>query len=235
MEFWHALFFAAPVLGHVLYGIPSGRRVRLHNGDDFTDRDQPPTRVASVRGVSAEGTVDLTMKDGEVDTSALASSPGYIVVETPPTLIELAGPKFEGYLEHEGLFAVLQERANDREALGREIYSKHIKVALGPLSALAVPAGLPIEMLPLSDLPNLRVRVIANGAPHADAQVRVSYREANSSEPVADVLLRTDANGEFAVTIDKPGLWRLHTISMMRITGEADWKSIWTSLTFRLG
>jgi hypothetical protein len=256
MDFpWLDLLIFAPLLGHVLYGIPLRRseaarcEVALYNGDDFTDSDEPPNpeRLSSVRGISAQSDETLIVRGTKaegvrVDASALPSRPAYVIVETPPTLIRLEASKFESYLSHEGLVHVIEERRRRGESdrSGHEIYSKHIKVALaddnGALGLLGGTTGLPIEFVPLSPLPNLRVRLLAEGQPLAQAQVRVSYREDDTAAPEPDRLLQTDPQGEASIHVARPGLWRLHAISMQRLhaDGEAEWKSIWTSLTFRV-
>ena len=50
-----------------------------------------------------------------------------------------------------------------------------------------------------------------------------------TTDPV--VVGKTDAQGRITVPVSK-GQWRLHTIHMERIAGDADWESLWTTLTF---
>jgi hypothetical protein len=256
MDFsWFDLLWVAPILGHVLYGVPSRSRcagechVSLHNGDDFTAGDEAPhpERLASVRGVNAHGSQSLSVLGSRtegvrVDARVMPDRPAYVIVETSPTWIELPPAKFESYLAHEGLDWVIEERRRmaETDRAGREIYSKHIKVALagndGCLSLLGGALGLPIEFVPVSSPPNMRARLLANSQPLADSQVRVSFREDDGADPEPDVVLRTDELGEVALQVSRPGLWRLHAISMTRLDAAAnvEWKSIWTSLTFRV-
>jgi hypothetical protein len=254
---WLQLFLL-PIVAHVLYGIPpdpegSGEsHVTLHNGDDFSTKDEAPhpERLSSVRAVTAAGAQSLQAQGTKatgvrVDTTALKGQQGWVVVETPPTLIELAPAKFESYLEHEGLNHVLQFRSANGEAElpGRELYSKHTKTALsaggGAVRFLSCGLGLPIEFVPNHDGPlgqgsKLEVVVLVDGVAAADLQVRVSYRESEAHEPSADILTRTDERGMVSVVLDRAGIWRLHTIYMQRHEGgEADWVSVWASLTFR--
>jgi hypothetical protein len=47
------------------------------------------------------------------------------------------------------------------------------------------------------------------------------------------VVGRTDAQGRLSVPVSK-GQWRLHTIHMERASGDVDWESVWTTLTFEV-
>jgi hypothetical protein len=166
-------------------------------------------------------------------------------VETPTTFIELAPAKFHSYLEHEGLQNVLDYRLANGEAdqPGREFYSKYTKTALcssrGSVRFLSGALGLPIEIVPISDGPlgpgsKLEVLLLVDGVPASDLQMRVSYRESEAHDPISDILTRSDENGKAMVSLDRRGIWRLHTISMQRHTGgAAEWVSNWASLTFR--
>ena len=251
----------APILGHVLYGIPPDRdesrdsRVTLHNGDDFSVRDEAPypERLRSIRAVSDDGAVVPLAAAGRrasgvtIDVGSVRNRPCWVVVETPKTFIELEPEKFRAYLQQEGLNEVIRQRtsAGRLDAVGREIYSKYAKIALsaagGELQLPRRPVGLPIEIVPLLEgvltiESSLPVRVLVGGRPAASIQVRVSHRAAEAGEPSTDVIYRTDPNGEASINVHRSGLWRLHTISMAACPDpvQADWESIWASLTFRL-
>jgi hypothetical protein len=246
------------VLGHVLYGLPSrpGRapaRVSLHNGDDFSPADQSPRpdRLQAVRAVTAAGSRDLevhgTPETGvSVDATGVAA-PAWIVVETRPTVIELAPDTFHRYLTHEGLGQVVEARvAAGAEALpGREVYSKFAKTAVsdptGTVPFLASAVGLPIEIVPLTTAPLmlgdvLHVRVLVDGRPAAGLQVRAHQRASEDQAPREVACVHTNRDGVVAVSIDATGLWRLHTIAMTAHDDRAaaDWRSLWACLTFRL-
>lgn len=247
-----------PIVAHVLYGIPpdpegSGEsHVTLHNGDGFSSGDEAPhpERLSSVRAVTPSGTLSLqplgTKATGvSINLAAVEGRPAWVVVETPTTFIELAPAKFHSYLEHEGLHNILEYRLANGEAdqPGRELYSKYSKTALsssrGSVRFLSGALGLPVEIVPISDGPlgqgsQLEVLLLVDGVAASDIQLRVSYRESEAHNPIADVLTRSDENGMAMVTLDRPGIWRLHTISMQRHTGgAAEWVSNWASLTFR--
>lgn len=249
---------ATAVVAHVLYGLsPSGsvavRRVALHNGDDFTPADGPPRpdRLVGVRVVTAHTTVPL-VPAGEVatgvhvDVPAHIASPAWVVVETPPAFIELAGPKFTKYLTHEGLSPVLAARDADgtADAVGREIYSKHTKTAIGdadsPLALLTGAVGSPVEFVPMSPAPavgeELAMTLLVDGAPAPDWQVLVHHRRDDEAQARQVACLRTDAAGRVTVRLDAEGHWRWHAVVMAAHAdaAEADWRSRWACLAFRL-
>lgn len=199
------LVLLLPLLGHVLYGVPpdpeaSGEpMVSLHNGDDFSTADQAPhpERLRNLRAVTGSGEVGLHAhgtKEGGVaiDISGVAERPCWVAVETPPVFIEIEAEHFHRYLQHEGLQQVIAQRsaAGQQAKPGREIYSKHVKIALndadGKPCFLDRAIGLPIEIVP--DLPGpvgigerLSIRVLVDGKPAADLQVRASHRASGNS------------------------------------------------------
>jgi hypothetical protein len=251
-DIWPWLLAFAPAIGHVLYGIPTGSgdgrmRVSLHNGDDFAPTDEPPRpdRLRNVRAIGQAGSVELTAS-GDRETGVFIDAPhdaAMVVAESVPNFIELSPEKFDAYLRHEGLFTIIDVRAAATGSKpGREIYSKHIKVALTPRehgSLVLVPVGLPIEFV--ADLASaLRSRtldatVLVNGAAAAGQQARVTHR-ARDGQVSRDVWEgATDADGKVSVELDGVGLWRIHSIAMVpHDAGDADWRSYWACLTFEL-
>lgn len=244
------------VVGHVLYGVPrraaDALRITLHNGDDFADSDRGPRpdRLHGVRLLSAAGSRPVEV-GGDPDSTVYVdvdatAAPAWLVVETPPTFIELGAPSFDRYLTHEGLADVLAARGPSAAATpGREIYSKHIKTAVhdhcAPLRFAAGAAGLPIEIVPLAAGPvvvgdTLRVQVLVGGQPVPGLQLRAQCRRADAAEVGDGLCLRSDAAGVVDVPLTTPGVWRLHTIAMTPHDDPAgaDWRSRWASLSFVL-
>jgi uncharacterized GH25 family protein len=253
--FWFGM--SLPLIGHVLYGLPcrgpSARSVSFHNGDDFSSADRPPqpARLQRVRAVTAGGSTPLEVR-GTVETEVRVDAvtitpPAWIVVETEPVFIELSADSFTRYLEHEGLREVAAARsaAGADAQPGREIYSKHTKTALtgdhGVVTFVQGAVGLPIEIEPLTSTPLavggvLDVRVVVDDRPAGGLQLRAHQRDSEASAPRETACLRTNHDGIVSVSIDTPGLWRLHTVAMTPHLNhnEADWRSVWASLTFRI-
>ena len=260
MEFQYWLCLFLPVVGHVLYGLPPdpGQTgeigVLLQNGDDFSPADEAPhpERLHNVRAVTANGSTPLAFSGSreagvKVDASSVGARPCCVVVETPKAFIEIEADHFNDYLTHEGLACVLEARATagHQQRPGREIYSKYCKTALnssdGSLAFLETPVGLPIEIVPRASGPMqvgvaLDVRILVGGLPAQDVLLRACHQTASRSGKTTSSVVRTDCHGYASIHLDKPGLWRLHTIAMSPHPepGVADWESLWASLTFRL-
>jgi len=254
---WSWIDAGGVLLAHVMYGVPSraalaGARVSLHNGDDFSLADQGPRpERLRVRALTAEGGVPLIAQGTpdagvHVELDGIAA-PAWLVVETRPAFIELAPEKFHRYLTHEGLNHVAEARAaSGTGALpGREVYSKFVKTAVsagdGAVHFLAAAAGLPIEIVPVGSTPLrlgdvLEARVLVDGLPAAEVQVRVHRRGSVADPPRDMACVRTNGDGAFALALEAAGLWRLHAIAMTAHDEPtvADWRSVWASLTFRL-
>jgi len=173
-----------------------------------------------------------------IDTTGVLERPCWVAVETPPVFTEIEADHFHRYLQHEGLQQVIAHRlATGQQAQpGREIYSKHVEIALNDadakLSFLDGNIGLPIEIVPTRPGPvgvgdQLSIRVLVNGKPAADLQVRASHRASENSAPSEDFVTRTDQDGITSINIRQRGLWRLHTIAMTTSADPqtADWIS----------
>jgi uncharacterized GH25 family protein len=248
------------VAGHDLYLKPEAFRlasgtkstVAFHNGDDFPNSAAAPTlaRLREVNVVTAAGKQPMTNlrqqdKIALADFTAPSDAAFLLTTHTIPNFIELQPKEFEDYLKHEHLDTVVEWRAKNSESAkpGRERYSKYVKSILHtgvPDASVTKPVGFPVEFVPLVDPASLkkgqrlRVRVLLRGQPLAGTHVEAqSFFEGKVKERQ---LGRTNAAGEMEIPLDTPGFWKLHTIRMERLTGdqEADWESLWASLTFEV-
>jgi uncharacterized GH25 family protein len=149
---------------------------------------------------------------------------------------------FETYLAEEGLDeAVRLRRERGHSALpGREAFSRCAKALLavggsaeGAFDAKAdleleiVPESNPFLLVPPAEVP---VRVLWKAAPLAKARV-AAYR---LDEPDAVVSARTDAEGRARLRLAEPGRWLVKCVHLFEAKDdpEADWESLWASLTF---
>ena len=251
---------ATAASGHDLYFMPDefraeepGRkRIRFHLGDSFPDSEvaqsvsglvDPQARwkggAAPIENLSADGDVLV----GDAELPALGA---YILtVSTRAKTIEIAAERFDRYLTHEGLNAQVEYRRVHGESAraGRERYSKCVtsflsvgdpddywKTAVGfPIEI--VPEASPFEVRPGGGLP---IRVLFRGRPAAELQVEAAW--AHGGRHGAAPAGRTDAEGRLTVPIEQAGVWRLHTVHMLRVgEPEIEWESYWASATLAVG
>lgn len=252
-------------LAHDLYLMPERFRagasekvtVAFHNGDDFPVPDRPPRLAnildAALRSRAGSSAFENLRDDGKVlraEVNMPAQGGAVLAFRTRPNFIELEAGKFEEYLRHEGLTAVIAWRAKNGESAsaGRERYSKYVKSILhvNPAPGEAdgffkQPAGLAIEIVPLKDPAKLAaggelpVQLLVRGRPAADLQVEMAWL-APDGKPQRKVAGRTAKDGKLAIPIASRGVWKLHSVYMERCQepAVADWESLWTSLTFEV-
>lgn len=146
-------------------------------------------------------------------------------------------------LQHEGLVEICAWRRKHAESTlpGRELYSKYIKLILhtgGTDSFITKQAGHAIEFVPLVDPASvpaggeLAVALYFHGKPAPGMPVEASsFHEGKRTDRQQG---KTDAQETVRIRLDVPGIWKLHSICMERLTDrrEADWESFWASLTF---
>ena len=158
--------------------------------------------------------------------------------------------EFDDYLKLEGLELPLEARRHAGDALpGRERYARCPKTWIAGThpERASQRAGLSLEIVPLADPGRagpLRVRVLDHGRPLAGARVRawnqplasaIAPREAAVRDSVGSaVTARTGADGIATLELASGGEWLLSCVHMMPSAdrAEADWESLWASLTF---
>jgi len=161
-----------------------------------------------------------------------------------PQHVELAAPDFERYLAMEGLDAIIKDRADhgSSAAPGREIFSRAAKslLAVGggrPASGHDRVLGLTLELIPekspwaLQAGDELPVVLRYEGKPLAGALVMALHQ---SGEKLAAI--RSDDAGRVRVPLSRSGVWLVKAVHMIPAPAgaDADWESIWASLTFEL-
>jgi hypothetical protein len=153
--------------------------------------------------------------------------------------IELPADKFEDYLREYGLERIVAARAKRGEhaKAGRERfyrYAKALLTGLQPSPAVTKPVGFAYEIVPDDDptarAGPLRGRVFYDGKPLEGALVEAILH----SDPAVRLSARSDAQGGFAFMLPRAGVWLLKSVHMVRagFFSDADWDSLWASLTF---
>lgn len=228
-------------------------RVEFHNGDSFP-RSEVPVKIQRLRDMKLRlANTESAFQDVRIEGTATVADvkapagegTAVLISRTIPNFIELAGPKFEEYLQHEGLDDILAWRKAHGESAkpGREMYSKYVKALalVGKGSKdWGAPAGLAIEFVPLADPYSIKpggmlpVRVLFQGKPMAGLPIEAASAVRGKAEK--KMIGKTDGKGEITIPITRAGLWKLHTIRMERRadTKAADWESYWASLTFEI-
>jgi uncharacterized GH25 family protein len=162
-----------------------------------------------------------------------------------PVSIEAA--KFEEYLRQEGLEAIAEVRTRRGETgkPAREVFSRAAKALIeagapGPkASGYDRNLGFTLELLPDKNPyaakpgDTLTFRLLYQGKPLPGALVRAISR----TRPQLDVAARADKNGRVALNLDAPGFWLVKAVHMVPAPAgvDADWQSLWASLTFEIG
>ena len=246
------LLGAANLAAHYTYILPQDFRVAsgetvvvgFHSGDGFPEstailkRLQEPA-IHTSRGRLA---IDGLKEDGKrLAATIRVVDAGHLIVTAvnAASIEEMRPAPFEEYLAEEGLGHIVAARKERGEAEkpGKERYTMYAKTILlsgTPGEAYKTAVGLPLEIVPEKDPYRLQpgealpVRVLLRGAPVANLEIR-----ATSATEKAHVVGKTDAQGRVTVPVTK-GQWRLHTIHMERASGDVDWESLWTTLTFEV-
>ncbi len=193
------------------------------------------------------GTNSVTGNAGSDPAGSVKVGPAgtYIIAfRSTRTRVELPADEFEAYLEHEGLDHVIRARrkSGTSDAPGREVFSRCAKsiVRVGKAGSdhASEAAGLRLELVPERDPYELAagdtlvVRVLLDGRALPNALVTAHHTP--GSEDVVQV--RSDKHGRAALVLDRAGPWLLNTVHMLAapMGVEADWESLWSSLTFDL-
>jgi hypothetical protein len=164
---------------------------------------------------------------------------GYVRVDRPGLAIigyrskanplELPAEKFNQFLQQEGLDRVRELRAarGQTNKPDRERFYRYAKALIG--SGDDQRLGYRFEIVSETNPPS-RVRVFLEGKPLAGALVTALHRD----DPSLRFSARTDASGRVGFSLRKPGVWLIKSVHMVPAPAgsNADWESLWASLTF---
>ena len=166
--------------------------------------------------------------------------------------------KFEEYLAEEGLekISALRKKGGEAGKPGREVFSRCAKALLeaggnesggrtapprfppagGPPAGQDRAVGLTLELVAeknpytLAANDELPVRLLLDGKPLAGALVHALLH----GDPSVKVAARTDRQGRARLRLARPGFWLVKAVDMSPAPKgvDADWQSLWASLTF---
>ena len=172
-------------------------------------------------------------------------SPGLLVIgyRSHRSSITLEAERFEKYLAEEGLEKILEARRERAEHSkpGKEVYSRCAKAILivGDRGrqvdrALGFTLECLLEKAPATWRPGaeIRLRVLHQGRPLAGALVKAI----SQAEPEKTLSARAGPDGRVAFRLERKGIWLVKTVHMIPAPKDtdADWESLWASVTFEV-
>jgi len=238
----HEFWIEAPVW-RVAVGTPLVASLR--NGEEFKGIELAyiAGRIARFDLVQNGTTTPVSARLGDRPAlNVVPEAPGLITAvyeSTPATLTYREWPKFTAFAAHKDFPDI--EARHDARGLPRngftERYTRYAKALLasGTGAGSDAPAGLETEFValtnPYTDPGPVRVQLLYQGAPRADAQVEVFARAPDGSVTItADT--RTDAQGMASIDV-KPGhAYLIDAVVLREGTGDVAWETLWAALTF---
>jgi uncharacterized GH25 family protein len=168
----------------------------------------------------------------------------WIVYRSGRTPVTLEPEKFERYLAEEGLekIHVLRQRRGETGKPGREVFSRSVKSLLvadaGSSKGFDRALGLTLEIVLKKDPSALQpggslpMTLLYEGEPLEGALMTAMEHE-NSTQKIQS---RTDSRGQASLKIGRKGVWLIKAVQMIPAPAgvDADWESIWTSVTFEI-
>ncbi|MBL8877619.1 MAG: DUF4198 domain-containing protein [Phycisphaerales bacterium] len=190
---------------------------------------------------------DIIGKDGSQPAGLFKTDqPGPVTLayRSKHSHIELPAEKFESYLKEEGLDGIIAKRAQRGESAkpGREAYSRCAKSIInidGASGKVGRSVDFPLEILMDADPASLKagdevvVRLLLNGKPLEGILTRATHK----SNTAVAASGRTDKEGQVRLKLGADGMWMIHCVHMREAPAglDADWESLWGSLTFQVG
>lgn len=158
-------------------------------------------------------------------------------------VIEMTGPKFHQYLEHEGLTQVIKQRVDSGEAdkPAVERYRRYLKslIAVGDNKdqTWKKQLGHKLEIIPQSNpldaKPGDKVvfQVLLDGKPLANVQTAAMGRK---GEQLTDVHAKTNQQGMVTYTLSHSGEWVVRLVHLRKCKDQEDidYESFWSAITF---
>jgi uncharacterized GH25 family protein len=247
---------AAPLSAHDFWIEPSSFRpavgstvsARLFVGMSFRGDPVPrnPALIERFVLVTDAGEIPVEGRPGDDPAGRVSiGAPGVAVIgyRSRNSFLSQDADKFEEYLREEGLERILELRARRGESgkPSREVFSRCAKALLssgGGSAGWDRNVGLTLELLPeknpllLAAGGELPIRLLYGQKPLSGALVvALPY-----DTPDAKLSQRTDGKGRVRLRLPAAGRWLIKAVHMVPAsdTAQADWQSLWASLTFEI-
>ena len=183
--------------------------------------------------------------------SAKAPGAAWAVFRSKHSAITLEAEKFESYLRDEGLESIIEARrlSGTSAAPAREMYSRCAKALLQVGTAgsarsalLKRNTGLTLELIPQTDPQQLRgggaftVQLLYLNKPLQGVLVKALPQLTANEATTQQITARTDAQGRVSLPLSRGGVWLINAVHMVKAPAHlnADWESVWSSLTLEL-
>lgn len=171
-------------------------------------------------------------------------------VSTKPKIIEMSADDFDNYLRHDGIEDVLKARQAEKAPRTPvlERYSKHVRTVLQVGDTLTDDhkrsLGYPAEIL-LSQHPatlktgdTINFEALFKGQAMKGQLVYASYEGHHGHDAagghIHSAKVRTDDAGKGSFQISEPGKWYITLINMQKTSGETQYESNWSTVTFEV-
>ena len=185
--------------------------------------------------------------------------PGLSIIgyRSKPYPLELDAAKFEEFLKNEGLERISAIRAQRHETakpdherfyrFAKSVLNSQLPVSGGRVAGQSLatsnrqpatnsfdqPFGYRFEIIPETNpcaATPLRVRLMFEGKPLAGALVTALNRDNRS----ARLRVRSDKEGRVTLNLPENGVWLIKSVQLVPAPAgtNADWESLWASLTF---
>lgn len=240
-------FWAEPSRFVLAAGGPIAVRLCLGDGFEGTSLPRNPARIERFVAAGPTGELPVVGLDG-ADPAGVVRLPapgGYVVAYgSDRAFTEIPLAEFERYAREKGLERIVAARGAVPARAGkvREAYSRHakalVRVATEDVGVFDRPTGLRLELVAESLPENAdgaalsSFRLLYEGEPLAGALVIAA--KPGTAEP--EQMARTGVDGRASFQLRSPGMWRLAAVHLVvpprRL--DADWESLWASLTFEL-
>lgn len=220
--------------------------LRLFNGDAFEGLPflRDPKHLAEFFVVGPRGRTAVPGRPNRLEVGEigpLEAGAWVVGYRSNFTLTTMKAERFDAYLRKEGFEEARRIRAERGEsaAPGREAYARAAKAIVeagGDSAGYDAALGLPLELTPERAPAGMRpgevftVRLSLAGEALADAPVTAFAAAA----PDFPLRARTDSAGRADLTLSHAGAWLVRAVHMAPAAPgrDADWESLWASLTF---